>query len=436
MFDVVLEFNEAGGLTSLDYVRTKFAKAEWDFTNHKPLPGQEGSINKKVSATYYYNDIEEGSPDFDKDKYFISSFDTLQFYNAKTNKPTTDGKSYLHYMDSVRLTKANENDSLANLKDVTYTPSTALDLWQYGPTKSSNEDVIAHLPTDRYDQMTACGIGDSNVTFTNHTLSTGTAKTITINVSATQKFHSMYLNGNGGDPVTSASSANIIAGESARFKVGVTPSSAPVIFQATVDPTYEDLLKVTSTTGGYLCLDASGAKDIKTAVTVDVKLESEWFDPDVTEKYEIFSFTIIPAAVSPVGTWQMEGTTSSDPVIMTFTETEYTGKVSSGFEGAKIGTITDTIGDITDTFKFYYVFEAGQLYAKLYEVDIKSSNEWSKDPLDFGIEFYYEASSDRYGVCLYEATYDSSYEGIIYYSIYGVMSSDGYALEYAPFARK
>lgn len=430
-FNVEIDFNKAGAVKALTYEKVKFTKTEWDFNSHTPNVGQEGTIVKKVTMKGYYDSLTSGKPSFDKSKYFISSIDSLQFYNEKTNAPI-DGKSYVHYMDKIRLTKASENDTLSNLKEIKYTPSTALDLWQYSPTKSSDENIIAKLSTNRYDEMTACGIGSATVTFSNHTKSSGITKDVTINVTATQKFHSMYLN-TGGDPVTTANSANITAGQIGRFQIGVTPSTAPVVFDAVVEPSGAQYLSIVSTTGGYLVLDASGAKDITEPVTVRVKCTSDWYDPAVTNKYTMFSFTIIPADVSPVGTWKMVGSTETNYVNLTFTDNDYTG--NSYLEGAKMGEIVDCIDGVVDTFKFYYVLNNGQLSARLYSVDIKSSTDFSKDPLDYAIDFYYEASTGRYGLALFECVYDEYYEDFMCYPIYGDVSSDGEINGYMPFEK-
>ena len=430
-FSVELEFTKAGGVKALKYEKVRFSKTEWDFSTHQPNVGQEGTIVKKVTMTGYYNSLTSGKPSFDKSKYFISSFDSLQFYNEKTKAPL-DGKSYVHYMDKIRLVKGSENDTLANLKEIKYSPATALDLWQYSATKSSDENIIAKLATNRYDEMTACGIGTSTVTFSNHTKSSGIKKDVDITVLATQKFHSMYLN-TGGDPVTTSYSANITAGQTARFQVGVTPSSAPVVFDAVVEPSGAEYLSVVSTTGGYLVLDASGAKNITEPVTVRVKCTSDWYDPAVTNKYTMFSFTIVPADVSPLGTWKMVGSTETNYVNLTFTDEAYTGKAS--FEDAKMGEIVDCIDGVVDTFKFYYTLKNGQLSARLYQVNIKSSTDFSSDPLDYVIDFYYEATTGRYGLALYECTYDSYYEDFYCYAIYGEVTSDGDINSYMAFEK-
>ena len=63
------------------------------------------------------------------------------------------------------------------------------------------------------------------------------------------------------------------------------------------------------------------------------------------------------------------------------------------------------------------------------------STDFSKDPLDYAIDFYYEASTGRYGVALYECVYDEYYEDFMCYAIYGDVSSDGEINGYMPFEK-
>lgn len=439
IFETSISFDKAGKLKELTYTKTKYGKSEWDFSSHKPLLGQEGSIVKTINATYSYGDLYSKSElNFDTTPYFISSIDTIRFYNSKTGMPASDDKSYLHFADKVSLNDLfNQKYSL--LDKFVYSPETSLDLWQYGPVASSNEDVIAHQSNDLWYTMSCVGIGSSTVTFTNNTKNTGVTASVEINVNATQKFHGIYLYSTwGGYPgdVTSSTSANVVAGTIQSYKISVVPSSAPVIYTATSEN--PELLKIVET-GEKLTIDTTGATSITTPTVVRVRLNSEWFSDDVTTNYAMFSFTIIPMALNPIGTtWGLEGL--QEHAKLEFSDVED----ATSTEDNRIykGTITDdgyveggtSLGNCK--FDFIYRYVNGTVVAKLTSVYFeKNTDGWSTDPTDYTIEFYYDVASDRFGVYLAEVEYDTDYEGLVYYPIYGNCDDEGNASEFTPFVR-
>ena len=83
-----------------------------------------------------------------------------------------------------------DNDSIPYLKEFSYSPLTALDAWQFGPTASSNTNVISKGQGDYSYSMSCVGIGDATVTFGNYTKNSPTFN-LNINVSATAKFRSV-----------------------------------------------------------------------------------------------------------------------------------------------------------------------------------------------------------------------------------------------------
>ena len=137
---------------------------------------------------------------------------------------------------------------------------------------------------------------------------------------------------------------------------------------------------------------------------------------------------------SPLGTWKMVGSTETNYVKINFTDEDYTG--STSMENPKKGEIIDSIDGVVDTFKFYYTFKNGKLSASIYSVNITSSTDFSSDPYDYVIDFYYEASTDKYGLVLAECTYDSYYEDYACYSIYGEVTLDGEIVSYLAFERE
>lgn len=434
-----LVFDKAGRVVSLDFTKKQFGKSEWNFNNHAPEAGQTGRTTQKIACTYSYGEPFAGEPKFSTDPYFISSIDTLRFYDSKTNKPADDNNSYLHYNDKVNVTKSSDNDQLPYLNKFEYSPATALDVWQYGPTASSDNSIITRQSTDTWNVMSCVGIGDATVTFTNHTKNSGTSKDVSINVSATQKFHSVSIYslwggypGSDGGTITSAQSAQIMAGTQTSFKISVTPSDAPVIYNAYSED--ETLLKIVET-GEKLTLDTTGAANITKATVVRIRIVSDWFQDSVSSKNAYyFTFTIIPASVNPAGTtWGMIG--YEDHVRMEFTDTSYAG--GDSYVGYIHDDGTDDKGTSTSTLSvsFYYTFKNGRLSGGVTAIAFGNNTAgWSTNPTDYILDFYYDAENDSIGVALIEAVGDWEY-GMVYSPIFGDCDDDGIIFSYDGFTK-
>ena len=439
-YDLTIVFDASGAPLSINYLESRYALGDWNSTTDKPNPGATATDIKKIQGAFEYGEAYEGKPTFDKTPYFISSIDKIQMYNPKTNKPTDDGNSYLHFGDKVKLNKENDNDSLPYLKEFTFTPSTALDSWQYGPIASSNSNVITRTASDFSYIMSCVNTGTSTVTFGNYTTKTGATYDLEIDVSATQKFHSIYLYSKYGEyagvGVETAQSARVMAGTVTYFKVGVTPDSAPVIYNA--ESSRPDLLQITST-GEKMAVDTTGAASITSAIDVTVTLTSDWYQDNVVNKYTIFTFTILPASANPTGTnWAMRGFESH--VSLAFTNNPYTGTTRSGFTNPLQGAIVDDGYGLDGAgglqAYFYYEFKEGVVNAYVYSIRFNgNTGGWSTDPRDYNLEFYYDAANNQMGVFLAEGAYDSSYEGVIYYPIYGSCDDNGIVLSYTAFVK-
>lgn len=436
-FDLVLTFTSNGTPLSINYEQTSYKLTDWDSAKGEPATSAEGSLVKRIEGSFEYGAPYSGAPTFDKSKYFISSIDNIRFYNASTQKPSTDGKSYLHYQDKVNLAKDGNNDAMANLKEFKYTPATALDEWQFGPVSSSDENIIRRTESDSRHVMTCVGIGDATVKFSNYTKGSPTFD-LSINVSATEKFHSIYLysiwGGYASQGTDTSESATIVAGEVTSFRVAVTPSNAPVIYTATSER--PDLLTITNV-GEKLTLDASGAKNITSAVTVRVRLDSDWFQDSVSQKYKMFSFTIIPASADPAGT-SFGLMNYEDHVKLVFTDEAYEGTASSSFSSPKKGYITDDgyqdDGSTGATLRaeFYYEYKSGQINAKVYSISI-SSSEWSKKADDYMFDIQYDVVNEKAYVLLAEFEYDGDIEDYYYYFIYGGVDQETGDFSYSQF---
>ncbi len=437
VFAVDMDFDVSGALTTLSYTKTVFnTENQWDFTAHKPVTGVKGNKVVTIAAEYTYGNRYEGHPDFDVTPYFISSFDNVQLYNPATGKDKSDGKSYVSLGDNVSLTNT-DGTTPKNVAKCEFTPATALDLWEYAPTASTDNGVITNefspvYGSCTYNQMNAVNIGKSTVTFTNHVPGTGTTYNLDVEVISTQGVWNFNLvNAKGCNSVETATAANIRAGATAKFCISQHRKDSPRMYHAvSSNPT---LLKVVSSDNAqYLELDAKGALDITEPVVVTVTMESSYYD--TTSKPTVFTFTIIPHDVNPLGSWSALYTQYFPNTHIIFTDEDY-----NGIEGAKKGYIEDEIyteegsTGVIDKYYFYWTFKDYELNAALYAVDIKSYSGYSAS--DFVLYFYYQSSTGYYGVFLSAYSYDDEFELNYDYIILGGFAADRGTETYTPFVK-
>ena len=419
VFDLDLTFDARGALTSVNYTKTVYSKDLWNFTKHAANTGAKGNKVINLKATYTYGEASEECT-FDTTPYFIKSFDKLQFINSSldlTNAQKNSGKSYLKLSDYLYIldTDAVENTAMVSCE---FSPSTALDLWQYAPTSSSNEDILIKGASDTYNQMHTEGLGDVQVTFTNHLTGSGagTSKTIDVNVSATQGVWYFYIYGDySGNyaEIETASSANVKAGGVYKYKLGAFRSDAPCVYHAVSD---NSILKVTSADNSKeLVIDVTGATKITETVKVSVTMESDYYDTDF--KPTVLTFYVLPMDLNPVGNWTAVDTANYPNTTMKFTTEAYEEVV-----GAYKGVVVDEYyeggeSQGIDTYYFYYTYANGTLKATIYAIDVTYQANLSEEGYgvsDFVIDFYYEASTGYYGLYIGIYVYDSDYEEYYY----------------------
>ena len=430
VYAVTLGFSGKGELTAIDYKETHYTQDQWDFTNHTPLTGQEdqGTIAKSIKGTYTYDGAMESSlptSEFNPDDYFIQSFDKVHFYNEENGKPQDDGNNYLHYNDDVMVIGMDSDDEAEHV-EVEYSPRTALDLWQYAPTKSSDESVIAQTPYNTFNEMTCVGIGDATVTLTNHTKESGIHHDVDINVSATQKFHGFALDSTSNPLVTGTTSASIYAGTTESYGVIVTPDSAPCIYEATVDPTYEDILKVESTGNHELTLSSPADSDITEPTAVRVRIASEWANTEISSLNPLYlTITVIPASYTPLGDWT--STNDNYDTDIHFTSEEYKGEFNDYYYTApKMGTIVDNYGGAVDTYHFYYEFKHGVLSAKVYDMET-TGDGFPCSVENVTLELSYSGADDTVSCCMYYAEMAEDSWDVSYFNIIGDIDEENYS---------
>ena len=150
VYTVVLDFDARGALTSLNYKEDVYTgTSAWDFTRHIAIASAPTSL-LNIQARMEYGAFEAApTTPFDETPYFLSSIDSIHFYNASlanAGYPDDPTKNQLSYNDYVRITPVSDVDRVEDNVTMTYTPSTAIDLLQYAPVASTNTDVIAKTP--------------------------------------------------------------------------------------------------------------------------------------------------------------------------------------------------------------------------------------------------------------------------------------------------
>lgn len=451
VYSADLEFDKRGAITKLDYYEYHYeGESSWDFTNHKPSISSATS-DKIIRATYAYGEFLTEEHSFDTTPYFLTGVSDLHFFSTSLSGILEDdGKTnYVNYGDDIRITSSGDNDKLA---DVSFTPipSTAIDIWEYAPTSSSDESVIEKEDTDLYMCMSAVGIGKSTLTFTNHTKNSGCTFQSEVNVYPATEIISVYIMYNSyttgdWDPVDTATTATVVAGDDdINFMCYSSPSKAPDVFKATSGN--EDILKVKSVEKGKLSLstDTEAARKLTESTVVTVRCTSEYWSKSSSNQYTDLYITVNPVT-NVVGNW-VENYTLTDEdkenniglATLSLTDDSYTEATSSLYTAPKMGQLIDNYSG-KDTYNFYYQVKGAYIYAHIYSVSLESSDLEGFEASDFDLELTYVAKSsstvEQIGVCLIYSEYDSSEYSSSYYTIFGEVDSDGYVESYTSFVR-
>ncbi len=416
-YTVKLVFNAKSELTSLTYTQKHFSAEEWDFTTHDAMLNKKGTTRKNVKASYTYGDPISGTPDFgdfNKNDYFISELNNIQFYDPDTNRveDRDAGKSVLAISDRFCLFDTYKGDfDQYCYKKVFFSPATALDYWQYNAVSSSNEEVAQRTIYNAAYEMTALNEGKTTLTFDNRVPGTGATATVEVEVVAAALVRNYYIDWHDSDPITTSNSADVKAGGTYTFNIQRSPAkSACKYHPVSSNPS---LLKVTSADNAqFLTIDCSGALDIKTNTAVTVTLEGVYED---NKAPTVLTFTILPPDINPLGTWVTPDDVQYKNTVIQFTDEIYTGTTSASMAGALVGTITydyyanDRLAS-SDEFTFIYKFDTGVLIAEVVAVSSTDGEMSKTNPSQWRLWFYYESSENSYGVFLGLEEYDTDVE--------------------------
>lgn len=304
-YRATIDFGVAGEFKSIDYKVYSFDDSLYNFSADTFISGNadsnlsKGTIYKTLTATYTYS--EDNDVDFDSSKYFISSIDSVVVNdpNAGTGNVLSSGN---------QLDKTNSKTGLLEYVTINATPSTALDMWQYGVTSSSDETVVRW--NDSYRRYEADKIGTTELTISNWS-TRDIFKKVNVEVAYTSCLRSIYLNANvyGADRdeyVTDcyASSATIYSGGRYKFRLGTSgnkPSGEVALPPDLTATASIDGISISfDLTKKDMIVDATNC-NVSAATSFKITFASKYFleaDGVTKQTPSVLNFTIQPVIIS------------------------------------------------------------------------------------------------------------------------------------------
>ena len=380
-----------GSLKSMDYSETFYSQTQWDFTNHAPLSGATGR-KTTIKVTNGYD--EATAPNlgtFNPDDYFISSIDSLSLYNSKTGKTYSDSISYLNYNDLIELIPyGNGGEKTSIVHDYEFSPSTALDAWQYHVASVTDDSVVG---VNHQNTPIVCGIGQSEVTFTNRVTNdpAHVSKTITVEGIANGTVNAFFINslvkGYDSYGAEHAEKITATAGKTMRYWVeGSNNTGAPVAYSIVFkeknqygDYEYKETSDYCTIveTGNVLVIncDTPAANALTSKKVLTLVLMSDFYKDGFGPTQ--FELTIMPNTGSVVGSSYTIARGNGDYATMVF------ANAAADANGWRNGVIKDfyvNAGKV-DTFSFIYKLDNNNniVDSDVVSVDIQSNSLYGAD---------------------------------------------------------
>ncbi len=459
-YDITININADGTLNSVSYLENYYTKENWTFNNSdttnggSAIAGKDPEIKNSSSVSYGYGAAKASNIDFDTTPYFISSIDKV---TIKSNSDKTKEEGHVKFkevLDEDRrdpYTPTVEEDSASGYTStisLEYTPSTALDAWEYGIV-SADDDTIIGKSEFRPREWIGYGTGTTEVTIGNHASNDVTKKaSVTVDDAPAPNGYYVWAYGNETDSdVPSSSKVSIKAGRIMNVYLWASPADCiakPVIacsnenIKVTVgDSTVKPTKSAIATYQAYimtidatkLTTDAALTETITVTDSRDASVKST-----ITLEVKAGAASLLPSSIEGT-TWTAhdynsdEGVTATDPRYMegsfvpaTLTFTSEYGKEINN-KTYKKGKVTLT-GTSTD-YDFYYNYSVGDsggmvlsIVSDAYSIDI------GVDLLeDYGLIGIYVFGSSWSGADESESNY-----------IIGSPEEDDYAVEYQWFA--
>ncbi len=394
-YDITININADGTLSSVSYLENYYTKDNWTFNNldttngGSAIAGKDPEVKNSSSVSYGYGAAKAESISFDATPYFISSIDKVTI-KSNSDKSKKEGHvKFKEILDEDRrdpYTKTVSEDSASGYTStisLEYTPSTALDAWEYGIVSADDSSIIGKSEF-RPREWIGYGVGTTEVTIGNHATNNVTKKaSVTIDDAPVPNGYYVWAYGNESDEdVPSSSSVCIKAGRIMNVYLWASPADClakPVVTCSNDDiklTVSENTVKPTkSTISTYqayiLTIDASKiATDTKLSETITVVDSRDDSGKKSTIKLEVKPGTasLLPTSIEGT-TWTAHDYDSVDnvgatdprhmegsfvPAKITFTA-DY-GKEINGtvYKKGKV-TVTSSSTD----YDFYYNYSVG-----------------------------------------------------------------------------
>lgn len=438
VYNVELHFDIRGALLSGNYLETHYGEDQYDFSKQQFISGQEnnGTIKKSFEFKYTYSTTLTDMPSIDVSKYFISSIDsiTINNPNAKVSTNLVQGD----------FAGVNTESLQTGYTKMTYSPSTALDAWQYDVISSSNTSVIGPKTdnTDTPSRYYALKPGTVTLTYGNHTSNTvTTTKEVTVenNIQVRSYYIEGYIDEFGNsynswtapDGLFTSNSASMNAGAKIKLKVGASPSNAPIGFTPTTSNNDVSL----SREDNYLVIDATKLSSITESVTFTIALEDDNYETytyngeTVTVSKTTFTITVNKAtSMNIIGTWS-PSTDQEDYSYYDGTTIEFTNESSTLKDGYKKGIINLKSTSVTTLtkYEFYYRYNGTTLTGGI-PANYSTGTYYT-------LQFYLDKTNSQIGVALQKESVGSSYDDSDTTDLIGYVETDDQEAEYLMFSK-
>ena len=380
--NLVINFLKNGAVKDLTWTRGDYNQAQWDFVNHAPRNASNGTI-KRVTCTNTYGNAYAGAPTFDASKYFISNITAASWDNKDNTEERVNGVSSVCFGDTLEFYPYGNGGKKSSIcKEFAYTPSTALDAWQYGVVSAENPNIVGLNGQRRYEVL---NVGQTTVTISNRTANSATVTTnVTIKSMATKCALGFYVDFRvaGYDSYNCADSTTLIAkaGKTSTYYVDVSSESgkkAPVSYSFSFivgkdshnNYIYSDTSEyLTYTTEGHkltINCNTEASNALTENKTITAYVTSDYYQPGRPET----EFTIIVLAKNAdddlIGSHWM-ATYVDDNGVKTDDQTDiyfYTQHADGYADNVYKGKITDYVAGTNDSYfdEFEFVYEVNNM---------------------------------------------------------------------------
>ncbi|MCR4561623.1 MAG: hypothetical protein K5694_00235 [Bacilli bacterium] len=402
-YSFVMTFTKAGAPLSGVYDEKVYYSADYNFTTHTFINEAAGTRVKKLTWDYTYGEALEGKPTFDTTPYFATKVAGHIKGTKGTNIVGGGERVASNYMDT-------------NTLQLTVTPATALDGWQYGVTASSNESVIGPEYDYGYHWISSTeNAGVSTLTVSNHVDNDVTCTIdVEVKLSTIRNFYiNNLVNYYGEEFFTSADTFNMYGGTSLTFNLCAvvtdggtdTGSLEGITFKYLTNGVETDLVSASvDVAKRYITFTSKACTEI-TTVTIQV-YSPHWNSDWSGAAYDTFTATVYPGGNDPfsdeyiVGEWDIDEETGyidpegqyTDHSNIVFTETALNNAYYSDY---KLATLTIDFMTYDIVIEFGYKYDDATKTIKT--VDQKVTAGASYDGVLLSI--ICETTTGKIGVC-------------------------------------